>query len=179
METSEEELALAAAGGDAAAFSALLDRVYDRLFALTFRLTGRREEAEDMTQDICAALPAKLAGYRGEAKVTTWLYRIAVNATHDRRRRQASLARAAEGWGEREIALRAEAQAARDAGEWLQAAMGRLNTDLRDTLALVLDEMTHAEAAEILGISEGTVSWRMSEARKALRAMREEEEVAP
>ena len=75
--------------------------------------------------------------------------------------------------------MRAEAQAAREAGEWLQAAMGRLNTDLRDTLALVLDEMTHAEAAEILGISEGTVSWRMSEARKALRAMRQEEEVAP
>ncbi len=179
METSDEDLALAAAGGDAAAFSTLLDRVYDRLFALTFRLTGRREEAEDLTQDICAALPAKLSGYRGEAKVTTWLYRIAVNAAHDRRRRQATLARAAEGWGEREIAARAEAQAAREAGEWLNAAMGRLNADLRDTLALVLDDLTHAEAAEILGISEGTVSWRMSEARKALRAMREEEEVAP
>ena len=111
--------------------------------------------------------------------MTTWLYRIAVNAAHDRRRRQVTLARAAEGWGEREVAARAEAQAAREAGEWLQAAMGRLNADLRDTLALVLDDLTHSEAAEILGISEGTVSWRMSEARKALRALREEEEVAP
>ena len=46
----------------------------------------------------------------------------------------------------------------------------------RDTLALVLDDMTHREAGEVLGVSEGTVSWRISEARKRLRAIRETEE---
>ena len=46
---------------------------------------------------------------------------------------------------------------------------------IRDTLALVLDEMSHAEAGTILGVSEGTVSWRVSEAKKRLRALRAEE----
>ena len=60
--------------------------------------------------------------------------------------------------------------------DWLHNAMRSLPDELQDTLALTLDEeMTHADAADILGISEGTVSWRMSEIRKRLRAMRQEE----
>lgn len=51
--------------------------------------------------------------------------------------------------------------------------MRALPDDLRDTLALILDERTHAEAAEILGVSEGTISWRISEAKKRLRKMKE------
>ena len=176
MSTSDEELALAAAGGDAAAFSTLLSRSYDRLFALAFRLTGRRAEAEDLTQDICAALPAKLAGFRGSARFSTWLYRVAVNAAHDRRRRQASHARAADGWGDWELARRAEIAETTAQVDWLMQAMARLNDDLRDTLALVLDEVTHAEAAQILGVSEGTISWRVSQAKKHLAAMRATEE---
>lgn len=80
MNVTDEDLALAAAGGDADAFEALLTRTYDRLFALCFRLTGNRAEAEDLTQDICAALPAKLMSYHGEAKVTTWLYRVTLSS---------------------------------------------------------------------------------------------------
>ena len=175
METSDEELARAAATGDAAAFAALLERHYDRLFALAFRLTGSRAEAEDLTQDICAALPAKLAGFRGTARFSTWLYRVAVNAAHDRRRRQASHRKAAEGWGDWELARRAEAEDSAGQIGWLLAAMGQLKDELRDTLALVLDEVTHRDAAEILGISEGTVAWRMSEVKKRLRQMNEEE----
>jgi len=83
MTVSDESLALAAAKGDAEAFAALLERRYDDLFRLAFRLTGSRSEAEDLTQDVCAALPAKLAGFRGEARFTTWLWRVAVNAAHD------------------------------------------------------------------------------------------------
>ena len=173
METSDEELARAAATGDAAAFAALLERHYDRLFALAFRLTGSRAEAEDLTQDICAALPAKLAGFRGTARFSTWLYRVAVNAAHDRRRRQA-----AEGWGDWELARRAEAEDSAGQIGWLLAAMGQLKDELRDTLALVLDEVTHRDAAEILGISEGTVSWRISVAKKQLGALRAKEDQA-
>lgn len=176
MTTTDEDLAKAAAGGDGQAFASLLDRHYDRLFGLCFRLTGQRAEAEDLCQDICASLPAKLAGYEGRSKVTTWLYRVAVNAAHDRRRRHATYAKATEGWGDWEIGRTAEiAQSAEDV-DWLTNAMRSLNPDLRDTLALVLDDMTHAEAAEVLGVSEGTISWRISEAKKALKALKEKED---
>jgi len=176
MEASDEDLALAAAGGDATAFELLLVRLYDRLFSLCFRLTGSRAEAEDLTQDICLALPGKLAGYRGQAKVTIWLYRVAVNAATDRRRRQASYARATEGWGDWEIDRQQAVSEACAATEWLARAMAGLGEGLRDTLALVLDDVTHAEAAEILGVSEGTISWRVAEAKKKLRAMSDKEE---
>lgn len=175
MMTSDDDLARAAAQGDGAAFAALLDRHYDRLFSLCWRLTGDRAEAEDLTQDICAALPAKLAQFRGAARVTTWLYRVAVNAAHDRRRRRAAYVKATEGWGDWEIAREAMAAEERAQLDWLGEAMRRLSDDLRDTLALVLDGMTHAEAAEVLGLSEGTVSWRISEAKKRLRAIRSQE----
>ena len=176
MTSHEAELARAAAGGDGAAFAALLDVHYDRLFAFCFRLTGDRAEAEDLCQDICLALPGKLSQFRGASRITTWLYRIAVNAAHDRRRRRATHARAASGWGEVELARRAEADESCAALDWLTRAMTALPEDLRDTLALVLDDVTHAEAAEILGLSEGTVSWRISEAKKRLRALRAAED---
>ncbi len=176
MTTGDDDLALAAAGGDRDAFADLLARHYDGLFRLAFRLTGRREAAEDLTQDICLALPAKLGGFRGEARFTTWLYRVAVNAAHDRRRRAATHARAADGWGDWEVNRRAAAADTAEGLDWLAEAMTALPGDLRDTLALTLaDELTQAEAAQALGIAEGTVAWRLSEARKKLRAMREKD----
>jgi RNA polymerase sigma-70 factor (ECF subfamily) len=81
----------------------------------------------------------------------------------------------ADGWGDLERARRADADETRVALDWLTAAMRQLPVDLRETVALVLDDLTHAEAAGVLGISEGTVSWRLSEARKRLREMKEED----
>ncbi len=72
MDVTDEALARRAADGDREAFATLLARNYDRLFAFAFRLSGARAEAEDLTQDICAALPAKLASFRGEARFSTW-----------------------------------------------------------------------------------------------------------
>ena len=176
MVTSDEALVRAAQSGDAQAFSSLVERHYDRIFSLAFRLTGRRAEAEDLCQDVCVALPRKLGAFRGDARFTTWLYRVVVNAAHDRRRRAATFARAAEGWGEVEVARRAEAAEASEALSWLQAAMSALPEDLRDTMALVLDDgLTQGEAAEILGVSEGTVSWRVSEVKRRLKEIKEAE----
>ncbi|MCG7522206.1 RNA polymerase sigma factor [Ruegeria sp. Ofav3-42] len=176
MKTSDEDLAKAAAEGDVDAFATLLQRHYDRVFRLAFRLTGRADQAEDLTQDICAALPAKISGFRAQAKFTTWLYRVVVNAAEDSRRRNASRNRAAVGWGDVEQMRRAEAEESAEALGWLQRAMQSLPPELQDTLALTLeDEMTHAEAAVVLGVSEGTVSWRMSDIRKRLRILRQEE----
>ncbi len=175
MDRPDELLAAAAAGGDAVAFSDLLERHYDRIFRLAFRLTGSAADAEDLTQDVCLALPGKLSGFRGDARFTTWLYRVVVNAATDRQRKSIRYARAAEGWGDVERARQAEADEARDARDWLTRAMGCLPEDLRTTVALILDDLTHAEAAAVLGVSEGTVSWRVSEARKRLRAVKESE----
>jgi len=170
MQTPDEALASAAAGGDREAFAALLARHYDRIFGLAFRLTGVRAEAEDLTQDICIALPGKLASYRRAARFTTWLYRVTVNAAHDRRRRHATHTKAADGWGDWERARRAEMTEADDARQWLAATMARLSPELRDTVALTLgEELSQAEAAEVLGLSEGTIAWRMSEVKKRLR----------
>lgn len=176
METPDETLASAAANGDRDAFAGLLIRHYDRIFALSYRLIGSRAEAQDLTQDICAALPSKLRNWRGEARFSTWLYRVIVNAAHDLRRRQATHSRAAAGWGDWEIARQDEIETDRAAMNWLTLTMTRLPPDLRDTAALILgEEMTQAEAAEILGLSEGTVAWRMSEIKKRLRAIAAEE----
>jgi len=170
MDLSDETLAMAAAGSDRAAFGKLVSRHYDRIFGLAFRLTGARSEAEDLTQDICMALPAKLAGYRREARFTTWLYRVCVNAAHDRRRREATRSRASAGWGDWEIARQAEIAEAGAARDWLAEVMSDLPPELRDTVALTLgEELSQAEAAEILGLSEGTIAWRMSEVKKRLR----------
>lgn len=176
MDTDDDTLAHAAAAGDRAAFGLLLARHYDRIFGLCFRLAGQRAEAQDLAQDICAALPVKLAHWRGEARFTTWLYRVTVNAAHDRRRRQASRNRAAQGWGDWEIARQDEMASQAEALDWLTQAMARLTPELRDTVALVLGEdLTQAQAAEVLGLSEGTVAWRMSEVKKRLRALAAEE----
>lgn len=172
MNTSDETLATAAAGGDRAAFAVLIHRHYDRVQGLAWRLTGSATDAQDLAQDIFAALPAKLGHWRAEARFTTWLYRVVVNAAHDLRRRQATRARAAQGWGDWEIARQDEIAAERDRMDWLGQAMTRLSPELRDTVALVLgEELTQAQAAEVLGVSEGTIAWRMSEVKKRLRAM--------
>ncbi|MEX0340380.1 MAG: RNA polymerase sigma factor [Arenibacterium sp.] len=176
MEASDERLAIAAAAGDRGAFSTLLERHYDRVFALAFRLSGRQADAEDLTQDICAALPAKLGSFRSDARFTTWLYRVVVNAAHDRRRRLATYQKATEGWGDWEMNQRASAEEGAERTSWLMQAMGALGHDLRDTLALILDDLTHAEAAEVLEVSEGTISWRMSEIKKQLAQLRAAEE---
>lgn len=176
MKVSDEDLARAAADGDGEAFAGLLARHYDGLFRLAFRLTGTRDQAEDLTQDICAALPAKLTGFRGDARFTTWLWRVAVNGAHDRRRKAATRARHTDGWGDWEVNRQAENREAAEASDWLSQAMNALNDELRDTLALVLDGMTHAQTAEVLDVSEGTISWRISEAKKRLRDMRELED---
>ncbi|WP_093968595.1 RNA polymerase sigma factor [Actibacterium lipolyticum] len=179
MNTSDEALAIAAANGDRDAFAALLSRQYDRLFAFAFRLTGTRHDAEDLTQDICAALPGKLRNFRADARFTTWLYRVAVNAAHDRRRRAATHARAADGWGDWEVNRQASNQEAATQLDWLTKAMSTLPDDLRDTVALTLgEELTQSETAQVLGLSEGTIAWRMAQVKDHLRALHQKEEQA-
>ncbi len=179
MEVTDETLAKAAANGDRESFSFLLTRSYDRLFGLCFRLMGTHPDAQDLTQEICAALPAKLQKYDGKSRFSTWLYRVAVNAAHDKRRKRATYARATDGWGDWEINRIAANEETQDGLDWLTQAMNTLPPELRDTLALTLeDEMTHKQAGDVLGVSEGTISWRMAEVKKKLRALHEQEQTS-
>ncbi len=178
METSDETLVELATQGNGEAFGDLLRRHYDSIYRIAFRVMGSREDAEDLAQEVCASLPKKLKSFAGRAKFTTWLHQITINAARDLIRRKQAARRKADGWGEVEILRRDEAAQTQAELDWLTTAMNAMSDDLRETVALVLgEEMTHAEAGEILGISEGTVSWRMSEVKKTLRDMARDEEM--
>jgi len=165
----DADLVAAAIAGDRAAFEVLLRRHYDRVHGLAWRLTGSRADADDIAQDVCCALVEKIGSFRGDAKFTTWLTRITFNAVRDYRRRRSSL----RGMAERLAVLAGLAAApdGRDAYDavWLKSAVARLKPALRDTVVLVAGEqLTHAEAAELLGVAENTIAWRMHEARRLL-----------
>ena len=164
----DESLA-AVAAGNRAAFEALLRRHYDRIHGLAWQLTGSRADADDIAQDVCCILIEKVGSFRGEAKFTTWLSGITFNACRDLRRRRRSLG----GMIDRLTVLvgLAGAPDGRDAYDaiWVRSAIARLKPALRDTVVLVAGEqLTHAEAAKILGVAENTVAWRMHEARRIL-----------
>lgn len=166
----DEALALTAGRGDRAAFEALLARHYDGIFRLAWRVLGVREEAEDVTQDVCIRLAKTISGYRGDAKFRTWLHRITLNAARDAMRRRGTRVKAAQGYAEADAMARDEAKAKAGEQEWLRETLSGLKPELRETAALILgEEMTQAEAAIALDVAEGTIAWRMSELKKALR----------
>ena len=99
-----------------------------------------------------------------------------VHATHDHRRRAASHGKAALEWGDWELARQAEKYETAALTDWLTTTMQSLPPEIRDTLALVLDDFTHQEAGQILGISQGTNSWRILQAKSRLRALKEREQ---
>ncbi len=165
----DADLAGAAAAGDRAAFAELLERHYDRIHGLAWRLTGSRSDADDIAQDVCCTLVEKIGSFRAEAKFTTWLCGIVYNACRDLGRRRRSL----RGLTERLTVMAGLARApdGRDLYDeiWLKSAIARLKPAYRDTAVLVAgQQLTHAEAGEILGVSESTISWRMHEVRRLL-----------
>lgn len=162
-------LVAAAQAGDRAAFAALLERHYDRVHGLAWQLTGTRADAEDVAQGVCCALVERIGGFRGEAKFSTWLCGIVVNACRDLKRRRRSFA----GLTERLAVLAGVGRSPHGAdlhdAMWVRSAVGRLPLAYREAIALVAgQQLTHAEAAAILGVAEATVSWRMHEARRRL-----------
>lgn len=164
-------LAARAARGDRAAFETLLRRHYDRMHRIAWRMTGSRYDAEDVVQEVCCTLVERIAGFRGEARVSTWLFGIVVNACRDHHRRRSTLARMKDGLG---VLLRlGPAPDGRDLYRraWLARALARLDPALRETVVLVAGEdLTHAEAGLVLGVAEATVSWRLHEARRRLKS---------
>lgn len=165
----DRELVSSAAGGDRAAFSRLLERHYDRIHALAWQLTGSRSDAEDIAQEVCCTLVSRIGDFRGEAKFTTWLFAIVLNQCRAYGRRRGAIRRMTQGLSVIVgLQSRPDGRDAYDAA-WLKSAIARLKPAYRETVALVVgQQLTHGEAAEILGVAETTVSWRMHEIRKTL-----------
>jgi len=169
-ERDDRELMRAHVNGDPNAFDELVRRHRHRLWSVAMRTLGDREEAADAVQDALISALRNAASYRGEAAVTTWLHRVVVNACIDRlRRRQA---RPSVPLGETEVASRRDDHAATEARLDVHAALARLPESQRSAIELVdLLDLSVAEAAEVLGVAEGTVKSRCSRGRTELARM--------
>ena len=175
-DSDDETLALDAANGDGAAFSRLLSRHYDRIHALAWRFTGGPPDSEDLAQDVCVTLARRIRGFRGEARFTTWLYKVVLNASRDRYRSLNRRDAALTNFVEVDALRRAGDDARAEEAVWLRAAIADLKPDLRETAVLILDEgITHGQAAEILEVKESTISWRLMKIREAIAAKAERE----
>jgi RNA polymerase sigma-70 factor, ECF subfamily len=161
-----------AGAGCPAALAALIQAHYESVYRMAWRLIGTREEAQDVAQDVCVKLAGAVSSFRGAAEFSTWLYRVAYNTAIDHMRARARLRR-----GERsDVVVLFQGRAAESAetimaGSELWDEVRRLPQQQRDAVILVYaEDLTHAEAAEIMGCTEKTVSWHLHEARKRLRA---------
>ena len=164
------------ASNDADAFGLLLERHYDRIFRIAFRVLGDKQAAEDVAQDVCIGLSIKITSFDRQSKFTTWLYRIVKNASIDALRKQNARNRNNEAWASVNLMQSEADQEHTDDLKWLNEIFSQLKDDLKVTVAFVVGEgMSHADAAKILEVSEGTVSWRMSEVRKIVTLIAKQE----
>lgn len=167
-------LAAQARDGDREAFAALVERHYDFIYRVAYRLTGRREDAEDVAQDVCARLGRAVKSYRGGAAFTTWLYALVMNAARDGLRKAKRETARTEAFGVHALVMgETEPEPEPDDGaERLWAAVRQLPDKQREAVTLVYGEgMSHAQAAEIMAVAEPTVSWHVHEAKKRLKAL--------
>ncbi len=172
MSASDLDLVRLAQDGDRAAFRLLLERHYGLLYRVAYRFLGNRAEAEDAAQEMAMALAQKIGSFAGRSRFSTWIYQIALNHCRDHVRRRKSLGRMEAAFVEVEAGRSADWADSDRRTRWLYQAVDRLKPDLKETALLVLaEDMSHAEAGEVLGIREATVSWRMHEVRKHLTAM--------
>jgi RNA polymerase sigma-70 factor, ECF subfamily len=164
----DADLIAAHCAGDPDAFGELFRRHRDRMWAVALRTCGDRELAADAVQDGFFAAFRRADSFRGDAAVTTWLHRIVVNACLDRLRRRRPTAPLPE-YETLELADRRDEHGSTESALDVRAALARLPEGQR--LALVLVDMHGlgvAEAAEILGVAEGTVKSRCARGRAAL-----------
>jgi RNA polymerase sigma-70 factor, ECF subfamily len=170
---SDEDLAARAAGGCRASFAALIERHYDRIYRLAWRWSGSRDKAEDIAQDVCVKLAAAIRGYRGDAAFTTWLHRIAYTTAIDHLRSGQRMTAVEPSEIIRLIDSEIEYAAPDDSsGQDIWVAVLGLPPQQRDSVLLIYGEdMSHAEAATVMGCSEKTVSWHVHEAKKKLKIL--------
>jgi len=178
--TSDEQIVERALSGDAEAFGEIVRRWERRIFALSFGMLGSTEDARDATQETFLAAFRNLRGFRGEAKVSSWLHRIAVNQCITKQRRsrvrsETSLEVETENGHEQRLATPDYYSPARVAEssertEAVRRAVNALPPELREVIVMKeFEELTFQEIAEALVIPLSTVKSRLYTALRQLR----------
>ncbi|MCW5721415.1 MAG: RNA polymerase sigma factor [Devosia sp.] len=167
-----EALVRRAQNGDADAFAELIEDHYERIYRTAWRWCGNRDDAEDIAQEVCVKLGAALAGFDRRSAFSSWVYRITLNAVRDWQRAGARRGRYAQSLAEISPTDQPPEQEAAATSAQLWAAVRRLPEKQRDAVLLVYaEELSHAEAADIMGVAEATISFHVHAARKSLRGL--------
>lgn len=177
--TSDEQIVERALTGDAEAFGEIVRRWERRIFALAYGMLGREEDARDACQETFLSAWRNLRGFRGEAKVSSWLHRIAVNQCITRQRR-------AKVRGETALEDETEADGAsfsvpahespahsaesRQTTEVVRRAVQALPAELRQIIVMKeFEELTFQQIADALDLPLSTVKSRLYTALRQLR----------
>ncbi|MGH8131835.1 MAG: RNA polymerase sigma factor [Steroidobacteraceae bacterium] len=164
----ERALVERARAGDSRAFERLYREHVGRVYGLCLRMTREPHLAEDCTQETFINAWRALAQFQTRSSLSTWLHRIAVNVTLAKRRRAPRFEPVTDGdeeGGETQWTLETPVEVRE-----IEAAIGALPEGARDALVLhALYGYSHTEAAQMLGVAEGTCKAQLHRARKLLR----------
>lgn len=162
-----------ARGGDREAFGALVEQYRDNVYRLAYRMCGNAYDADEAAQEAFVAAWRALPNFRGDAKFSTWLYRLTTNAAIDVMRREKRHQTVGDGEmvdladdadSPQETVERTEQQ------EAVQKALATLSEEYREVLLLrYMEELDYAEIAEVLQLPSGTVKSRINRAKAALK----------
>jgi RNA polymerase sigma-70 factor (ECF subfamily) len=177
--TSDEQIVERALTGDAEAFGEIVQRWERRIFALSFGMLGREEDARDATQETFLAAFRNLRAFRGEAKVSSWLHRIAVNQCITRQRRAKVRNESALETEEEKNAASFAAPVryspvrvveSRETTAAVRTAINSLPVELRQVVVMKeFEELTFQEIADALSLPLSTVKSRLYTALKQLQ----------
>ncbi len=170
---SDAELLSLHVGGDPRAFSLIVERHRDRLWAVALRTTGDPEDAADALQEALISAFQRASQFRGESAVTTWLHRIVVNASLDRLRRRAVRSTVPlpddDTKAGRALIDPTDLLGQREDQIAIASALAALPADQRDAILLVdVEGWSVDEAAAMLNCPPGTIKSRCSRGRAKL-----------
>ena len=184
----DELLLRRAQNGDPEAFGQLMEPLEQLVWRVCWHYTGNREAAEDCGQEAMIRIWRNLGNYRGECALESWVYRIAANCCMDwlrKKKRDQSVSMEPmreQGFDPADSAPGTEEQVvAKDERQRLREAIALLPDDQREALILTqLEKVPYEEAAQALGVSEGTVKSRVNRAKARLREiLSENRELSP
>jgi RNA polymerase sigma-70 factor, ECF subfamily len=181
---SDEELVARSTGGDLDSFNQLVLRWERPIYALAYRVIGREDDARDVAQEAFLRAFRGLGGFKGEAKFSSWLYRITLNLCRDwiRRQRRAPVSQAPEGIDIIELAGEGDpGESIEDlvARRQLGRAVGKIMALLPEEqrTAIILKEyhgLTFQEIADMLECPLSTVKTRLYQGLTVLRRQLQE-----